>query len=164
MQKPNLLQTKAIPNFKEEARAYARKNLKPENAPGFELYADNMLCLLHTQEGHIKANPKCNHCFGLGLVRAILNPGKPTKGQKTEIRPCKCTYSQYLDAKPKDEVILPAGEYGKPLEPPAEVQKSKANPVPKKSTKRGSSGPKKEPAKSPRVRKNKSSISGEGQN
>lgn len=161
MQKPILKQTPAIQALKAELRNYARTHLKPQHAPGFEQYANEQICLVHISEGHITPKSKCRDCFGRGYVQALIEPGKKiTKESKWKKIPCKCTYSQYLDVKPHDQVILPVTEYGKSLEPTPKAPKPKPKSTRKTPAKSGTKRTKKEPGEGAKVRKNKSSISG----
>jgi hypothetical protein len=129
------------------------------------MHVDELLAFEHLKSGEIKANHRCSFCFGRGTVRKMKNPGvKPLPGVKEEttLHPCPCVLKTYYQRKPSDEVILSAGEYGKPVEPPAEVPAPKAKPKRKKSVPGGDKSPESGPAKVKRVRKNKSSISDQG--
>ncbi len=159
---PETAGTRAI---KAEAIRIARADLKPQHAPRFELHVDELLAFEYLKSGEIQANHRCSFCFGKGTVRKMKNPGvKPLPGTKEELtlHPCPCVLKTYYQRKPSDEVILPAGEYGKPLEPPAEVPAPKAKPKRKKSVPAGDKGTATGTTKTPRVRKNKSSISDQG--
>lgn len=154
-----------ILKIKADARDHARNNLKKENAYGFELLIDEMLMIQYQRENVLKPNNRCPDCFGRGQIRKLIKPGSDQKikeNQETVNHPCTCIQKQYYKRKPEHEVILPAGEYGKPLEPVAKVPEVKAKPTRKKPISSRDQSPKGKPKKAGTVRKNKSSISDKG--
>lgn len=162
-----LPETAEIRAIKADAINIARTQLEPKHAPGFEQYVDEMLAIEHHRSGEIPANKNCNSCFGRGRVRKMKTPGvKPAPGTKEEltIHPCDCVLKTYYKRKPSNEVIIPAGEYCKPVEPPATVQKSETKSRRKKQIPDGGAGATEEPKTPKRVRKTKSSISGTDKN
>lgn len=162
-----LPETAEIRAIKADARNIARTQLEPKHAPGFEQHVDELLALEHFRAGEIEPNHRCNSCFGRGMVRKMKNPGvKPPPGVKEELtlNPCACVLKTYYKRKPSNEVILPAGEYGKPVEPPATVQKPETKSRRKKQILDGAAGATEKPATPKRVRKTKSSISGTDKN
>lgn len=161
--KKKLPETPEIQAIKADAIRMALIELQPKHAPGFELYVDEILAKEYLRSGEIQPNPKCKSCFGRGKILKLVNPGKKAevgKAPETAEHPCSCIMGQYYKRKPENEVILPAGEYGKPLEPPATVPENEAKPRRKKPVQTGDGSPDAKPETVKRVRKKRTDIPG----